>query len=102
MTGKYALTLAWWHRLGLLTVDEVAARCGLHPELVQRLVVLGLIDPEEGYSDLFRPEITLRIQRILRLRRDLGVNYNAAALVLDLLERIDALEGRLRRYERYG
>jgi DNA-binding transcriptional MerR regulator len=102
MTGKHALTIARWYRLGLLTVDEVAARCGLHPELVQRLVVLGLIDPEEGYSDLFRPEITLRIQRILRLRRDLGINYNAAALVLDLLERIEALEGRLRHYERYG
>jgi chaperone modulatory protein CbpM len=102
MTGKYALSIARWHSLGLLTVDEVATRCGLHPELVQRLVVLGLIDPEEGYSDLFRPEITLRIQRILRLRRDLGVNYNAAALVLDLLDRIAALEGRLRRYERYG
>jgi DNA-binding transcriptional MerR regulator len=102
MTGKHALTIAWWHRLGLLTADEVAARCGLHPELVQRLVGLGLIDPEEGYSDLFRPEITLRIQRILRLRRDLGVNYNGAALVLDLLERIEALEGRLRRYERFG
>ena len=99
MTGKYALTLSWRRKRGLLTLNEVAARCGLHPELVQRLIGLGLIDPEEGSSDLFRPEVTLRLQRILRLRRDLGVNYNATALVLDLLERIDALEARLRRFE---
>jgi hypothetical protein len=83
-------------RLGLLTLEEVAGRCGLHPEFVQRLVVLGLIDPEDGCTDLFCPEVTFRVERLLRLRRDLGVNYSAAALVLDLLERIDFLEGRLR------
>jgi hypothetical protein len=44
--------------------------------------------------------VTARIERLLRLRRDLGVNYSAAALVLDLLERIDLLEERLRRVGR--
>jgi DNA-binding transcriptional MerR regulator len=89
----------WRQRLPLLSIDEVAARCGLHPALIERLVGLGLIDPEEGCGDLFRPEVTLRIQRLLRLRRDLGINYNAVALVLDLLERIDMLEARLRHFE---
>jgi hypothetical protein len=95
MTSTHALIQSWWRQLGLLTLEEVAARCALHPELVRRLFVLGLIDAAEGYAELFRPEVTLRIQRILRLRRDLGVNYNAAALVLDLLDRIDTLEARL-------
>jgi DNA-binding transcriptional MerR regulator len=99
MTSTHGLMKSRWRQLGLLTIEEVAARCALHPELVRRLLVLGLIDPEEGYADLFRPEVTLRIQRILRLRRDLGVNYNAAALVLDLLDRIDALEARLGYFE---
>jgi hypothetical protein len=36
---------------------------------------------------------------LLRLRRDLGVNYNAAGLILELLERIEQLEARLRQYE---
>jgi DNA-binding transcriptional MerR regulator len=100
MIGSYPLMIYRQRRLGLLTLEEVAGRCGLHPEFVQRLVVLGLIDPEDDCTDLFCPEVTLRIERLLRLRRDLGVNYSAAALVLDLLERIDSLEGRLRRLGR--
>ena len=99
MTGTYALIPSPWRQRGLLTLEEVATRCSLHPELVRRLMLLGVIDPEEGAGEWFRPEVTLRLQRTLRLRRDLGVNYNAAALVLDLLDRIDALETRLRHLE---
>lgn len=86
-------------KLALLTREEVAFRCGLHPALLERFVMLGLIDPAEGHGDLFPPEVTLKVQRILRLRRDLGITYNTAGLVLDLLERIDALEARLRHLE---
>lgn len=86
------------HRLGLLTLEEVATRCNLHPELVRHFVALGMIDPADG-TDGFPPEVALQLQRILRLRHDLGINYNAAALILDLLERIEALETRLRQYE---
>jgi hypothetical protein len=42
----------------------------------------------------------VRLQRALRLRRDLGLSYNGAALVLELLDRIEALERRLDQYER--
>jgi hypothetical protein len=45
MIGVYPLMIRRQRRLGLLTIEEVAGRCGLHPEFVQRLVVLGLIDP---------------------------------------------------------
>jgi hypothetical protein len=83
-----------------LSLEEVAARCGLHPLLVERFVTLGLIDPVEGESNRFAPEAPLRLQRALRLRRDLGLSYNGAALVLDLLDRIEALERRLDQYER--
>jgi hypothetical protein len=57
-----------------------------------------MIDPADG-ADAFAPEAALQLQRILRLRHDLGINYNAAALILDLLERIEALEARLRQFE---
>jgi chaperone modulatory protein CbpM len=85
-----------WHPLSL---EEVAARCDLHPLLVERLVALGLIAPLEGEVKRFAPEVTLRLQRALRLRSDLGLNYNGAALVLELLDRIAALERRLEQYE---
>jgi hypothetical protein len=96
MIGAYPLIIRRQRRFGLLTLEDLAGSCGLHPEFVQRLVVLGVIDPDDDFTDLFRPEATVRIERLLRLRRDFGVNYNAAALILDLLERIDTLEGRLR------
>ena len=83
-----------------LSLEEVAARCGLHPVLVKRLVVLGIIDPLDREATRFAPEMTLRLRRALRLRHDLGVGYNGAALVLELLDRIETLERRLAQYER--
>ena len=83
-----------------LSLEEVAARCSLHPLLVERFVALGLIDPLEGEPNRFAPEVTLRLWRAFRLRRDLGLNYSSAALVLELLDRIEALERHLDQYER--
>jgi hypothetical protein len=82
----------------LLTAEVVAARCELHPDLVIRFVEVGIIEP--CGPGLFAPEATLRVQRAVRLRRDLGINTNGVLVVLDLLERIDALEERLRAMER--
>jgi hypothetical protein len=96
------LMVQWGQRLETLSTDEVAARCGLHPSLVQRLVALGLIEPLDGRTDRFPPDVTLRLQRALRLRRDLGLSYNGAALVLELLDRIENLERRLEQYERHS
>jgi DNA-binding transcriptional MerR regulator len=83
----------------LLHLEEVAVRCDLPPELVHRLVVLGILDPAPGSVDLFPPEVILRVQRVVRLRRDLGVNYSGVGVILDLLDRIDELEERLHRHE---
>jgi hypothetical protein len=90
---------SWRQTRATLSLHEVATECGLHPELVERFVALGIIDPIENHPHHFLPDATLRIRRLLRLRRDLGVNYNAAGLILELLERIEALEARLRQYE---
>jgi hypothetical protein len=82
-----------------LSLHDVATQCGLHPELVERFVALGIIEPVDDQDNHFTPDATRRIQRLLRLRRDLGIHYNAAGLILELLERIDNLEARLQRYE---
>lgn len=95
MSVSYSLLVPGW-RQRLLTLDQVAERCGLHPVVVERLVTLGVIEPIGGAMPLFPPETVLSLRRVLRLRRDLGVNYSAAALILDLLERIEELESRVR------
>ncbi len=84
-----------------LPLDAVARRAGLHPELVRRLVALGALEPVAGTpaAPRFSAEAAARLTLLLRLRRDLGLNWAGALLALDLLDRIDALQARLARYE---
>ncbi|MGO9656855.1 MAG: chaperone modulator CbpM [Acidimicrobiales bacterium] len=79
-------------------LEEFSRAVGLHPELVTRLVRLGLIDASTGASDglSFAPGELARAARVQRLREGLSLNYAALGLVLDLLDRIDVLESALR------
>ncbi|HWF49650.1 MAG TPA: chaperone modulator CbpM [Solirubrobacteraceae bacterium] len=85
----------------LIGVEVLARDTGLHPDLVLRLVRLGLVEPAggSGASPLFDDAAAPTLARALRLRRDLGLNYAGAVLAGELLARIDDLEARLRRYE---
>jgi chaperone modulatory protein CbpM len=82
-------------------LDVLARESGLHPEVVRRLVRLGLVEPAgwSGGAPLFPRDAAARLARAARLRRDLGLGYAGAVLASELLERIDVLEARLRRYE---
>jgi hypothetical protein len=80
-----------------IELDVLARDAGLHPELVRRLVALGALEPIQGTR--FPREAPARLARIVRLRRDLGLNYAGALLASDLLARIAMLEARLSRYE---
>ncbi|HWC86090.1 MAG TPA: chaperone modulator CbpM [Solirubrobacteraceae bacterium] len=85
----------------LIGVEVLAQETGLHPEVVLRLVRLGLVETAGGSTaaPLFEHAAASRLARALRLRRDLGLNYAGAALAGELLTRIDDLEERLRRLE---
>jgi chaperone modulatory protein CbpM len=85
-----------------LDLRSFAAAAGLHPELVRRLVALGILDASCDCSgDLwFAPGQLAVVARIQRLRAGLGLNYASIGLVLDLLDRITALEAALRRARR--
>ena len=82
-----------------LTLESFSRSSGLHPELVVRFVCLGLLDAERDSRGryLFPPSELGRAARIQRLRSGLSLNYAALGLVLDLLDRIDALEAALER-----
>jgi hypothetical protein len=79
-------------------IEVLAGLAGAHPDLVRRLISLGLVEPSGGTraTPLFRRRDAARLARAIRLRRDLGLNYAGAVLACDLLARIDELEGRLR------
>ena len=87
--SRYVLAL----RPGM-PLDDFATRCGLHPDLVRRLVALGLVACQQDVrGDLrFAPSAFVTVGRIQRLRTGLGLNYAAIGLVLDLLDHIEELE----------
>ncbi len=85
------------------TLSEIADRIGLHPELIDRFVRIGLIDCTEDSESgelVFDSEVIPLIRRILRLRNDLGVNYAGIGVILELMTRIEALESRIRELEK--
>ncbi|WP_250282217.1 chaperone modulator CbpM [Frankia sp. CiP1_Cm_nod2] len=81
-----------------LDLDAFCVAAHLHPDLVRRLVTLGLLDAEIDPAGHYTLAVTAvaRAGRIERLRRDLGITYTATGVVLDLLDRIDELERLLR------
>ena len=85
-----------------LTCGVVAEICGTRQSLVVRLAQQGLIETQEGETGerlLPRREV-LRLRRMQRLHRDLGVNFNGAAVILDLVGRIKELNRELARLHR--
>jgi chaperone modulatory protein CbpM len=85
-------------RAGRLSLEEFALISGLHPDLVRRLVTLGLIDADRDTAGelWFSRGDLAAVARIQRLRAGFALNYAAIGLVADLLDRIAVLEAALR------
>jgi len=80
-------------REGAEIIEVAAQLCGVHPSVLQRFVDLGLIEPIRYGPDQYRitHSSILRVKRIERLRRDLGVNLLGAGIILDLVDKIEEL-----------
>ena len=65
--------------------------------LLSKLADLGIIDMR---GRQVRADHIGRAYKALRLHRSLGVNYNGAAVILDLLDRIEQLSGELEQRKR--
>jgi chaperone modulatory protein CbpM len=81
-----------------LTLDELCALCHVPEALVVEIVAEGIVEPSglERAEWRFSGVTIARVQRVVRLQRDFGVNLAGAALALDLLDEL----GRLRRDRR--
>ena len=75
--------------------------CQLPLERVFELVEEGVIEPLGGDPAhwRFRGVSVRRVRCAQRLERDLRVNVAGAALALDLLDELERLRARLRRFE---
>ena len=77
-----------------LTLEMLAAAVEIHPNVVEQFVAYGLLEPVEwiGPMLLFDVAAVHRLQMILRLRHDTGVNLAGIDMILALLDRLRALE----------
>jgi chaperone modulatory protein CbpM len=77
---------------------ELCSVCRVSEEFVVEIVAEGIVEPSGGEPARWRFSglAVTRVQRVIRLQQDLGVNLPGAALALDLLEELE----RLRRAQR--
>src|SRR5215470_11014033 len=90
---NYEITLARTRRT-LMSLEDAARRLGLHPDIVRHFLEFGLLEPAEvtGGEIMLDAVALRRIGVIQHLRYDLGINLAGIGVILELLDRIDALQ----------
>jgi MerR family transcriptional regulator, heat shock protein HspR len=79
-----------WNQEGRILLDDLP----FEPLLLERLAALGIIEPKDG---MLSPEEVERVNKILRLRQSLGVNLSGATIIIELLDRLEAMEEEIER-----
>jgi hypothetical protein len=81
----------------LLTSEAVAEIVGARNSLITRLIQEGLLESVSSETDepLLPRRSVLRLRQMQRLRRDLRVNFAGAAIIIDLVARIERLNREL-------
>lgn len=72
---------------------ELCSLCRVSQELVVEIVAEGIVEPSGTTPAQWRftGVAVARVQRVMRLQQDLGVNLPGAALALDLLDELERL-----------
>ncbi len=76
------------------TIGVVAETYGLHQQTLRLYEREGLLKPSrsKGNTRLYTDEDLVRLETILSLTRDLGVNLAGVGIILDMLERMDHMQ----------
>ncbi len=76
----------------LISFERVATITQTSVTTIYSFISLGVVEPE---GSMLKLEDTLRVMKIMRLRRDLGLNLVGAAMVLELTEENHRLRSQL-------
>lgn len=89
-------------RSGHITWTEIIELTGLHPSTLGELIELGWITPVviRDETFLFRPKDVYRLRKLDRIARDFELPLLGASIIVDLLERIEYLENKVRGLDR--
>jgi len=81
----------------LYMISVVAQMFGVHPQTLRAYEREGLLRPSrtDGNTRLYSEEDLERIELILRLTKDLGVNLAGVEVILSMRERMGEMQGRM-------
>lgn len=84
-------------------ISSVAEMYGIHPQTLRLYEREGLLKPSrtEGNTRLYTDEDLERLEIILSLARDLGVNISGIAIILQLRERMEEMQRQMSEFVSY-
>jgi len=90
-------------KLKTYTISAVAEQYSLHPQTLRMYEREGLLKPSrsEGNTRLYTDPDLARLELILSLTRDLGVNLAGVEIILNMREKMDAMQQEFERFFHY-
>ena len=103
MSNKGLMIIADYSSHTSLSLEEFCDICHVTSALLDDFVAYAIIHPpgESRAEWRFNLHELRRVQKALRLQRDLGINLAGAALVLDLLDELNEVRERLEVIEKH-
>ena len=88
---------------GAYMISAVAEMYGIHPQTLRLYEREGLLKPSrtEGNTRLCTDEDLQRLEFILSLARDLGVNISGMAIILQMRERMEEMQRQIQDFVKY-
>jgi MerR family transcriptional regulator/heat shock protein HspR len=85
------------------TISAVAEQYEIHPQTLRLYEREGLLKPSrsEGNTRLYTDADLERLEVILSLTRDLGVNLAGVEIILNMREKMDAMQREFERFFQY-
>jgi len=85
------------------TISAVAEQYEIHPQTLRLYEREGLLKPSrsEGNTRLYTDPDLERLELILSLTRDLGVNLAGVEIILNMREKMDAMQREFERFFHY-
>lgn len=85
------------------TISAVADQYGIHPQTLRLYEREGLLKPSrsEGNTRLYTDPDLERLELILSLTRDLGVNLAGVEIILNMREKMDVMQHEFERFFQY-
>lgn len=95
--GSVSIVQSTLHAEMRLSDEQLAAAASISVTRLAQFVRLGLVEPTAPGGNEFSAATAARLRRMLRLHGDLGLDLESAAIVVDLVERLEELEAELNR-----